>query len=230
MPALAVQDFFFGATPVSAGLDFLTGFANQIQTPAGGGFSVINTYVNMAATDAINPNSSFGATYGLSAISSEMTFFVDVYAKIFGTAPTQGAINNYFNVQTFNLPNGTTITGTTFDFYKEYVRESLPASEQTTANLENGARGAVVGTLLYLAENTTTNQWAIATNNYLTAAATYAEANGNTTNWTGYGQELLANFGTSSANASAATAHVGSTMDATVPLTGIDNHHAAAGT
>lgn len=144
MPALAVQDFFFGATPVSAGLDFLTGFANQIQTPAGGGFSVINTYVNMAATDAINPNSSFGATYGLSAISSEMTFFVDVYAKIFGTAPTQGAINNYFNVQTFNLPNGTTITGTTFDFYKEYVREFYlhPSKRPPISKMAHAARSS----------------------------------------------------------------------------------------
>src|SRR6202012_4272175 len=68
IPALSVQDFFFGASPSSPGLDFLTNFANTIQTPAGGGFSLQNTYVNMAATDAINPSSSFAASFGLAAV------------------------------------------------------------------------------------------------------------------------------------------------------------------
>jgi hypothetical protein len=69
------------------------------------------------------------------------------------------------------LPNGATITGGTFDFYREYVRQSLPTAQQTSADLENGARGCVVGTLLYFAENDSTTQYAQATTHFLQDAA-----------------------------------------------------------
>lgn len=231
VPAVAVYDFFFGAIPLSLGIDFLTNFANQIQTPAGGGFSVINTYVNMAATDAINSNSSFAPTYGMEAMPSEMTFFNNVYNQIFGYAPSTAAINNYFQTQTFNLPNGTTITGTAFDFYREYVRESLPVGQQTAANLENGARGSVVGTLLFFAEADPSTQWAQATNKFLVSAA----QNATTPNWPGYGEELIANFATGTAGAvamsavSSGNASGTSSAEANIPLIGTVDHSAGGG-
>lgn len=171
VPALVTYDFFFGNSPSAGGLDFLSSFAAQIQTPAGGGLSVVNTFVNLAATEAINPLNSFTAQYGVIAIPSQQTFFSNVYSNLFGHAPSQAAIDNYFKTQTFNLPNGATITGTTFDFYREYVRESLPVAQQTVANLENGARGAVIGTLLYFAEADPTTQYAQSTKHFLQDAA-----------------------------------------------------------
>lgn len=174
VPALSTYDFFFGVIPSSAGLDYLTNFANQIQSPGGGGFSVINTFVNLAATFAINPSSSFGGTYGVAATSNEQVFFNSIYTKLFGHAPTQAAINNYFQTHTYNLPNGTSLTGTSFDFYREYVRESLPAAQQTASNLENGARGGVAGTLIYFAEVDSTTQYAQATTHFFQDASVHA--------------------------------------------------------
>lgn len=175
IPSLAVYDFFFGTLPSSVGLDFLTNFATQIQSPSGGGFSVVNTFVNFAATDAIIPSNTFIAQYGAAAVPNEQTFFTNVYTQLFGHAPSAAAVNNYFQTQTFNLPNGMTIVGNTFDFYREYVRESLPAAQQTATNLENGARGAVVGTLMYFAEADATTQYEQSTVHFLQAAGAGTE-------------------------------------------------------
>jgi hypothetical protein len=94
IPALVVYDAFFGTTPNSGGLTFLTGYANQLTAQ---GFSLQNVYVNLGASFAQTGN-TFTSQYGA---MNNATFLTTAYTSVFGVAPTPDAQNYLLNQFSF---------------------------------------------------------------------------------------------------------------------------------
>jgi hypothetical protein len=136
VPALITFDLFYGTTPSSAGVDYLTNFAAYL---AQTGFSLINIWVNFGASFAAN--GKFGPIYGL---MSRDAFVDTLYDTIFGHTPAQAA--------------HAVLTGS-MDFYASYAGSEL------------GARGAIAGIMLYLANQDPTSSYAQAVVHFLQDAA-----------------------------------------------------------
>ena len=160
VPALVTYDFLFNSTPTSSGVDYLTTYASNLQSgnytysstgvfsqgTAPGQYSSIqfslqNVFVNLGATFAGSPNSTFAATYGS---LDRGTFINQIYTQIFGTAPAA-------STQQFLLNN--------FAYYASYAGSEL------------GGRGAITGLLLSVATGNNLGAYPAAANALLSASA-----------------------------------------------------------
>ena len=186
IPALVSYDIQFNTTPNSGGLTYLTAYSSALQsgnyTFNNGSiqlgtvpnqfssiqFSLQNVYVNLGATFAGSSTSTFAATYGS---LDRATFVSQIYTQIFGVGPAT-------STQTFLLNN--------FQYYLNY------------AGSEIGARGAIAGLLLSVAETNNLGIYPAAANALLTAAAVSGAAGADTAT---YGTELIAGYGASTINA-----------------------------
>lgn len=160
VPALVTYDLLFNSTPGTSGVDYLTTYASNLQsgnyTYSSTGvfsqgtapgqynsiqFSLQNVFVNLGATFASSPNSTFAATYGS---LDRGTFINQIYAQIFGTGPAA-------STQTFLLNN--------FAYYASYAGSEL------------GGRGAITGLLLSVATANNLGPYPAAANALLSASA-----------------------------------------------------------
>jgi hypothetical protein len=124
VPELITFDFFYGKTPSSAGVDYLTHYDAQL---AQMGFSQQNVWVDLGASFAFN--GQFGATYG----SMTHDQFVDsVYTSIFGAAPSAAAHSTLVN---------------SMDFYAEFAGSELGSRGAVTgAMLDLAAQNPIATT------------------------------------------------------------------------------------
>ena len=125
IPALVSYDVFFGATPWSGGLDFITNYASSLLNQ---GFSQQNVYVNLGASFIIA--SPQAAQY---ASQDRSTFLNNAYTNVFGYGPSQDAANYLLS---------------TFDFYQSFTGSDLGAKGAIYGWLlwaSNTGTGAAVG-------------------------------------------------------------------------------------
>ena len=160
IPALLAYDLLYNTSPTSSGLDFLTTYATAIQSgnytynsagvfqlgTTNGQFSSVpfslqNVYVNLGATFAGDPKSTFAATYGS---LSQAAFVTAIYSQIFGVGPAA-------STQQFILNN--------FKYYTDYAGSTL------------GGYGAIAGLLLSVAAQSNAGSYPAAANNFLSASA-----------------------------------------------------------
>src|ERR1019366_3658589 len=167
IPALETYDVFYNGTPQTSGVDFLTNYALALQAGAytynsagvfqltpgqntGIPFSLQNVYVNLGATFAGDPNSTFGATYGS---LGQAAFVNQIYSQIFGVAPA--ASTQQFLIS--NLP-----------YYTSYAGSAI------------GGYGAIAGLLLSVADASGLGQYPAAAKAFLGASAISLAAGGDT--------------------------------------------------
>ena len=173
-------NFFTGATPVAAGLDYLVspngGNANNLNSTYYKSFSVENRFINFAVNLGKNGagKDAFTAGYGALDLAAAAT---KAYAEIFGFAPAAGLINT---ILTDQVPNGMGGTFTRAEYFAYYGGDGANGL---------GTKGAMVGFLLAAAANGHVGVYAKANDAFLADLANDGQATFNTNLVATYGDQ-----------------------------------------
>ena len=144
-PALVSYDWFFGATPSSGGLDFIT---SQAKGFVAAGFSTQNVWVNLGANFA-TASPAFTQTFG--AMTNDQ--FIDAaYKDIFGF---------------IDSPQAHAVYLASFNIYTTFVGQNGYTGAQT----QTAARGSVAGVMLAEVNTKVTNTYTTHVANFDAAAA-----------------------------------------------------------
>ena len=174
--ATLAYQFFTGATPGAAGMDYLvspTGpNANNLNSAYYQSFSLENRYINFAVNlgKAGAGQASFQAGYGSLSLGDALS---KAYATIFGSTPSAGKVDLLLNGM---VPDGLGGTETRAQYFAFYGQDGVNGL---------GTKAAMVGWLLGEAVKADLGSYALANDAFLTAIA-----NGTTT----YGVNLIGQF------------------------------------
>ncbi|OYU70461.1 MAG: hypothetical protein CFE28_10960 [Alphaproteobacteria bacterium PA2] len=174
--ATLAYQFFTGATPGAAGMDYLvspTGpNANNLNSAYYQSFSLENRYINFAVNlgKAGAGQASFQAGYGSLSLADALS---KAYATIFGSTPSAGKVDLLLNGM---VPDGLGGTETRAQYFAFYGQDGVNGL---------GTKAAMVGWLLGEAVKADLGSYALANDAFLTAIA-----NGTTT----YGVNLIGQF------------------------------------
>jgi hypothetical protein len=173
-------NFFTGATPTAAGLDYLIsptgGNGNSLNSAYYQSFSSENRFINFSVNLGKNGagKDGFAAAYGALSLADAAT---KAYTEIFGFAPAAGLINTILTDQVSNGLGGTFARA---DYFAYYGGDGANGA---------GTKAAMVGFLLAVAANEHIGVYAKANDAFLADLANDGQAKFNTSLVGTYGEQ-----------------------------------------